>query len=83
MVKKYAAADPRRRIDVGLEHRRGAALQIGRKILAALAVKPMRQTMGLDRVESLEIKHRIEPAIDRRIAVDGRHDIGAERRPDR
>ncbi len=38
MIEEDAAADPRRRIDVGLEHRRGAALQIEGEILAALLV---------------------------------------------
>ena len=35
--------------------------------------------MRLDRVEALEIEQRIDVAVRGRIAVDGRHDIGAER----
>ena len=49
VIEEDATADPGRRIDVGLEDRRGAALQIEREILAVLAMQPMRQTMGLDR----------------------------------
>ena len=34
--------------------------------------------MGLDGVEALEIEHRLDEAAGRRIAVEGRDDVGAE-----
>ena len=83
VVEEDAAADRGRRMDVALEHRRRAALQIEREVLAALAPQPMRQPMGLDGVEALVVEHRLDEAVRRRIAVDGRHDVGAERFADR
>src|SRR4029077_2194288 len=62
VVEEDTAADPGRRIDVGLEHRRRTALQVIGKILAALLEQPVRQTVGLQRVESLEVKQRIDEA---------------------
>src|SRR6476661_3484229 len=39
--------------------------------------------MGLDRMEALEIQHRLEKPVGGGIAVERRHDIGAERVADR
>ena len=39
--------------------------------------------MGLDGVKALVIEHRLDEAVRRRIAVDGRDDVGAERLADR
>ena len=36
-----------------------------------------------ERMEALEVEHRLDEAVGRRIAVDGRHDIGAEGIADR
>ena len=83
VVEEDAAADFGRRIDVALERRRGTALQIEREILAALAVEPMRQPMGLDGVEALVVEHRLDEAAGRRIAVEGGDDVGAEDFADR
>ena len=83
VVEEDAAADPRGRMDVALEHRRRAALQIEREILAALAPEPVRQPMRLDGVEALVIEHRLDEAVGGRIAVDRRDDVGAERLADR
>ena len=66
-------------IDVGLEHRRGAALQVIGKILAALLVQPVRQPMGFDGVKTLEVEQGIDEARGRGIAVIDRDQIGAER----
>src|SRR5689334_5971027 len=54
VIEENAAADFRRGIDVGLERRRRTALQIVGEILAALLIEPVRETMGLQRVEALE-----------------------------
>src|SRR5690242_21520411 len=59
MVEEDAAADARRRIDVGLEHRRGAALQVIGKVLAALLVEPVREAMGLQGVKTLEVEQGV------------------------
>ena len=66
-------------IDVGLEHRRRAALQIIGEILAALLIEPVRQPMRLHRVKALEVKQRIDEARGRGIAIVDRDQIGAER----
>src|ERR1700692_3126534 len=44
MITEDAAANSRGGIDIGLEHRRRAPLQIIVKILAALLIEPVRQT---------------------------------------
>src|SRR5581483_6082383 len=78
MVEENAAADLRRRIDVALEDRGRAALQVKRKILAALAIEPVREAMRLDGVKALIVEHGLDEAAGSRIAVDGRDDVGAE-----
>src|ERR1700688_1589639 len=62
VIEEDAAADLRCGIDVGLENRRRAALQIPGKILAALQIEPVRQTMGLQRVKTLEVEQGIDEA---------------------
>src|SRR6185437_2581641 len=42
-------------------------------------MQPMRQAVGLDRMEALEVEQGIDEARDRGIAVIDRHEIGAER----
>src|SRR5205814_4763404 len=69
VVEEDAAADLGGGIDVGLEHRRRAALQIGCKILAALVIEPMRQPMGLDGMKALEVEQGIDKARGRGVAV--------------
>src|SRR5450759_1288528 len=54
VIEEDTAADPGCGIDVGLEHRRRAALQIVGKILAAFLIEPVRQTMRLQGMEALE-----------------------------
>src|SRR5262249_3561750 len=83
MVKEDAAADRHGRIDVGLGHRRRAALQIVGEILTTLFPKPMRETVSLNRVEAFEVEHWLEKPIGRGVAIEGRHDVGAERIADR
>ncbi|MGY4311762.1 hypothetical protein ACVWW1_001065 [Bradyrhizobium sp. JR3.5] len=78
MVEEDAAADPGRRIDVGLEHCRRAALQVEGKILAALLIEPVRETMGLQRVEALEVEQGIDEARGRGIAIIDGDEIGPE-----
>src|SRR5665811_441910 len=56
MIEEDAAADPGCGIDVGLEDRRRAALQIISKILAAFLIEPVRQTVGLEGMEALEVE---------------------------
>src|ERR1700756_1881546 len=55
VIEEDAATDPCGRIDVGLEHCGRAALQVVGKILAAFLVEPMRKTMGLQRMKTLEV----------------------------
>src|SRR6185312_11802947 len=78
VIDENAAADFCSRINVTLEYRRGATLQIEREILSALFVEPMRETMRLDRVETLVIEHRFDEAAGRRVAVDRGDNIGPE-----
>ena len=83
VIEENAAPDARVRIDVGLEHRGGPALQIEREILAALLPDPVREAMRLDCVEAFEIEQRLHVAVRGRIAVDRRDDIRAEGIADR
>ena len=53
-------------------------MQVIGKILAAFMVKPMRQTMGLDRMETLQIKDRVHEAAIGRIAIINRLNIDAD-----
>src|ERR1700704_208873 len=78
VVEEDAAADFCSGIDVGLEYRRGAALQIIRKVLAAFLIEPVCQTVGLKGMEALEIEQRIDEARSRGIAVVYRDHVGAE-----
>src|SRR5258706_15951220 len=78
VVEENAAADFCGGIDIGLEYRRGPALQIICKILPAFLIEPVRQTVGLQRVETLEVKQRVDEARCRGIAVIYRHHVGAE-----
>src|SRR5437667_442446 len=78
-----AAAEPLAhrggRIDIDLEGRRGAALQIVGEVLAALAPQPMRETMRLDSVEALEVEQRIDEARRCGIAIIHRNKVSANR----
>ena len=59
VIEENAFADPRRRMDIGLEYLGRAALEIEREILRP-APERMRQPMRLDRMEALEIEHRLD-----------------------
>src|SRR5262249_22821902 len=78
VVEENTAADFRGRIDVALEYRRRAALEVERKIFAALSVQPVRETMRLNGVETFVIEHRLYEPAGRRITVDSCNDIGAK-----
>src|SRR3954454_24184216 len=78
MVEEDAATDTRGGIDVGLEHRGGAALEIIRKVLAALQPQPVREAMGLDGVKALEVEQGIDEARGGGIAIVDGDEIGAE-----
>ena len=52
MVEEDAPPDPRRRMDVGLEHLGRAALEVEREILPVVAPQPMGEPVGLDGVEA-------------------------------
>src|SRR5215470_14692959 len=69
MIEEDAAADAGSGVDVGLEHRGRTALQVIGKILAAVLVEPVRETVGLQRVKTLEVKQRVDEAGGRGIAV--------------
>src|SRR5438876_885288 len=79
VIQENPAANPGCRIDVGLEYRRRSALQIIGKILAAFLMEPMRQTVGLQRMKTLEVEQRVDETRGRRIAVIDRHHIGTAR----
>src|SRR5215831_14080879 len=79
VIKKNAAADAGGGVNVALEYGRGAALQIIREILTRLGPQPMRQSMGLDRMEALEIQERLDEPAGGGVAIEGRNDVGAER----
>ncbi|MND72560.1 hypothetical protein D3C80_641140 [compost metagenome] len=78
MIKENALADPRRRVDVRLEDAGRTALQIEREITAPTCIKPMGQAMRLDRMEPLEIEHRLQEAQACRIAIVKCLDIDPE-----
>src|SRR3954467_353446 len=78
VIEEDAAADFGGRIDVGLEYRRRAALQIIRKILATFLIEPVRQAMGLERVEAFEVEQWIDEARGRGIAVEHCNQIRTE-----
>ena len=83
MIEENAAADLGRGMDVALEHRRRAALQIQREIAPALVPQPVHQPVRLDGMKTLVVEHRLDHPVGRRIAVDSRHEVGAERLAER
>ncbi len=83
VVEENAFAERHRRVDVGLEHFRRAALQIKREVAPAAPPHPMRQTVGLDRMEALEIQHRLDQPVGGRIAVEHGQHVRADRPHDR
>ncbi len=66
------------RVNVGLEHFRRTALKIEREIAASGIPQSMRETMRLNGVETLEIKHRLDHAHAGRIAIDDGDEVGTE-----
>src|SRR5262249_24066889 len=78
MVEEDASPDAGGRVDVGLEYRGRTALQIKGKVLAALAVEPVREAMGLQRVKALEVEQGIDEARRCRVAVIDGDEVGAE-----
>src|SRR5579864_3042411 len=74
MVEENAPADSGRWVDVGLKHRRRAALEIVGKILPPAPEQPMRQTVSLERMEAFEVEQWIDETRSGGIAVvDGDH----------
>ncbi len=72
VVEHDPAPDLRRRVNVDAEHARGLALEIERKVLSAGMPKRMTESLGLKRVEPLEIQKRIDkPAAGGIAVVDG------------
>src|SRR6202163_4420735 len=69
VIQENPAADPGRWINIGLEYRRRTALQVIGKILAAFLIEPMRQTVGLQRMEALEVEQRVDESRGGVIAV--------------
>src|SRR5690606_8804968 len=69
MIKQDAAADGGVRMDVHLEHLRGAALQPICEVASPMMVEHMGEAVRLDRLESLEEQHRLDIAVAGRIAV--------------
>ena len=69
VVDEDAFADPRGRVDVGLENARRAALQIMRKIPATAIPKPVCQTVRLQRLKALEIEYRHQETVACGVAI--------------
>ena len=82
VVKKDAFADMRGRVDIRLEHVGRAALQVEREVAATIVPEPVGQAMGLDRMETLEVEHRLhEPRAGRVAIVDGLNIDAQDRGP--
>ena len=82
VVEEDAPADPRGRMDVALEHLRDPALEVEGEVAPAAVPDMVGEAVGLQRVEALEVQDRLQCPERRRIPVDHRADIGAERLPD-
>ncbi len=80
VIEEDALADARSRVDIRLENAGGTALQIEREITAAAIEKPMRETMGLQRLEALEIENGLHETQASRIAVIDRLNVDAQDR---
>lgn len=78
MVEEDALADAGGRVDVGLEDFGGTALQIEREIAPALVPEPMRQAVGLQGMEALEIEHRLDQPVAGRVTIEHGGDVGAK-----
>jgi 2-polyprenyl-6-methoxyphenol hydroxylase-like FAD-dependent oxidoreductase len=78
MVDEHAASDRHGRMDVDAEHRGGPALQIEREVLQPALPQEVREAMGLQRMEALEIEQGLDRAAASRIAVADRRNIGAD-----
>ena len=78
VVEEDAAAHRHRRIDVGLEDLRRAALQVEREVAPPRVPQPVRQAVGLDGVEALEVEQRLDVALAGRIAVVDRGDVATD-----
>jgi hypothetical protein len=83
VVEEDTLPDPGGRVDVGLEDLGGAALQIESQVAPVPAPEPVRQPVGLQGVEALEVEHRLEQPVAGRIAVEHRDHVGTEAEPDR
>ena len=79
MIEEDAATDPGIGMDIALEDCRGAALQAKGEVPAAFTSQPMRKAMGLDGMKAFEVEQRIDEPRRRGVAVEHRHQIGAER----
>jgi hypothetical protein len=64
-------------VDVGLEDVRRPALQIEREVALAIGPEPMREPVGLQRVETLKIEEGFNEAFGGRVALDHSGDVGA------
>ena len=69
VIQEDALAKPGSGMDVGLEHVGGPALQVKGEVALAIAPQPMGQSMGLHRVEALEIEERLDEALGGRVAL--------------
>src|ERR1700691_2891729 len=59
VIEKYTLADARGGVDVDPEHSRREALQAQGEIAPARLQEPMRQSVGLQRLEAFEIEQRL------------------------
>src|SRR6266567_2475079 len=70
VIEEDAPPDPGGGMNVGLERRGGAALEIIGEVLAVALPQPMRQPVGLDRVKAFEIQHRLGAGDGLRLVAD-------------
>ena len=80
MVDHQTDADAGRRIDVDGENPAGLALEVEREVGAALLPERMREAMGHERMESLEVQKRLDVTRAGRVPVVDGGEIGAEGR---
>src|SRR5690606_21130425 len=82
VVEHDAAADAGGRIDVDLEHLAGTALQVERKVAAAVQPQGIGEAVRLDRLVALEIEERVQRLVAGRVALERRREVRPRFRSD-
>jgi hypothetical protein len=82
VVEEDAPSDSRRRVDVGLEHLRRAALEVESVVLPPRGPQAVGEAVGLDGVEALEVEHRLHEPGAGGVSVGDGEDVGPDRLAD-